>query len=135
MKIIIGAHGRLGRELINSAKMIFGTLEDVSNVSLLPGMSFEDFKRDAESILKSVEDDQILVLTDLFGGTPCNVFSALSRQYGCSVVSGVNLPMLIELYASVSSGRDDRTAGELAEYALSVLRESGVHTNRVLASS
>ena len=101
-------------------------------LSLLPTMSFEDFMKQADEILAKTEQPMI-VLTDLFGGTPCNVFTALSRKYHHDVVSGVNLSMLIDLYVTTLNMDDgDVNVEELAENCIVTLKESGVHTNKRL---
>lgn len=132
MKLIIATHGKLGQELVNSAGMVFGQLDNVSTVSLMPGMSFEDFKAEAEAALSAAEGEETLVLVDLFGGTPSNVFSALTRTYNCEVVTGANLPMLIEVYTRTSMADGSVSAKELAEAAVEVAKESAVHTNALL---
>lgn len=129
MNIVLATHGHLGEELVRSAGMIFGDM-NVPCVSLLPGMSFEEFTAKAEELLSSLEGDTI-VLVDLFGGTPSNVFSALSRKYGHDVITGVNLPVLIDLYTKVSAG-GELDKEQLVKETLETLRESGVHTNELL---
>lgn len=132
MKLVIGTHGKLGEELVNSAGMVFGALEGVQTVSLMPGMSFDDFKEQAEAALDACEGEDTLVLVDLFGGTPSNVFSALSRKYGCHVVTGASLPMLIEIYTKLSFGDGSADVESLVQDAINVSRESAVHTNELL---
>lgn len=132
LNIIIGTHGRFGEELVKSAELIAGKMETVKTVSLLPQMSFEDFMKQAEEVLTSTEKPYV-VLVDLFGGTPCNVFTALSRKYGYDVVAGVNLPMLVDLYVKTLSMDDaDINTDTLAEECIETLKESGVHTNKQL---
>ena len=101
MKIILGTHGKLG----NSAEMILGKLEGVECASLMPGMSFEDFIAEAEAKVAACADEDVIVLVDLFGGTPSNVFSALTRKYPIHVVTGANLPARF-LIASPSHAED-----------------------------
>ena len=132
LNIIIGTHGRFGEELVKSAELIAGKMETVKTVSLLPEMSFEDFMKQAEEVLTNTEKPYV-VLVDLFGGTPCNVFTALSRKYGYDVVAGVNLPMLVDLYVKTLSMDDaDINTDTLAEECIETLKESGVHTNKQL---
>lgn len=129
MKIVLGTHGRLGEELVKSAEMILGKLEGIEVVSLMPGMSFEDFTCLAEEKLAAAHGERVIVLVDLLGGTPSNVFSALTRKYQCDVITGVNLPALIGLYMSLDQGK---FTAELVDEALSLIRESAVHTNELL---
>lgn len=114
VSIIIMNHGRFGEELIASAELIIGKIEGIQAVSLMPGMSIEDFYGKAEQAVTASEGN-ILVLTDLFGGTPCNVAMMMKQKYKLTVLCGVNLPMLIE----AASLRD--TVSQVDELAESVL--------------
>lgn len=105
MQIIIMNHGRFGEEMIASAEMLFGKIENARAVSLMSGMSIEDFLIEAESILSSSGEDA-LVLTDLYGGTPCNVAMMLKQKYRIRIVCGVNMPMLIEAVSSSTTMSD-----------------------------
>lgn len=131
MKIILGTHGKLGEQLVNSAEMILGKLEGVECASLMPGMSFEDFIAEAEEKVKACGDEDVIVLVDLFGGTPSNVFSALTRKYPIHVVTGANLPALISLYSSRDAGE---SVEQLVDETVEAIRESAVHTNERLGN-
>ena len=123
MKLVIASHGNFANELLKSAEMIYGDMSDVPAVSLMPGMSFEEVTKKAGK--------DTLVLVDLFGGTPSNVFSALTRTFGHQVVTGLNLPMLIEVYSTMK-GDPTFTAEQGVKLALETLQVSGVHTNERL---
>lgn len=117
--IIIMNHGQFGKELISSAEMIVGKLEDIQAVSLMPGMTIEEYLEQAETAVNQA-GGKALVLTDLYGGTPCNVAMMLRQRYELKVVCGMNLPMLLELAGARESGGD---AAELAETILNTARE------------
>ena len=120
LNIIVGTHGHFGEELVKSAELITGKMEGVRTLSLLPEMSFEDFMKNAEEVLSTTEKPYV-VLVDLFGGTPCNVLTVLSK----------NLPMLIDLYVKTLSMEDSEIdTDKLAEECIDTLKESGVHTNK-----
>lgn len=96
LSIVILNHGKFGEELISSAKLIIGEIEDICSVSLLSGMSIEDFYALVKEVISSNLGETV-ILTDLFGGTPCNVAMMMQREFDVNVLCGVNLPMLIEL--------------------------------------
>ena len=130
LNIIVGTHGHFGEELVKSAELITGKMEGVRTLSLLPEMSFEDFMKNAEEVLSTTEKPYV-VLVDLFGGTPCNVLTVLSKKYNYDIVSGVNLPMLIDRYVKTLSMEDSEIdTDKLAEECIDTLKESGVHTNK-----
>lgn len=85
--------------------MIVGKMESVHVCSLLPELSFEDYLKSVDNKLSELEGYTI-ALVDLFGGTPCNTFTVLSKKYNYDVVTGLNLPMLIDLYLKLSSIED-----------------------------
>ncbi|MFL0266846.1 PTS sugar transporter subunit IIA [Candidatus Clostridium radicumherbarum] len=130
LNIVVGTHGRFGEELIKSAEMIVGKMENVKSVSLLPMMSFEEFMQQADSVLSDMEGP-VLALVDLYGGTPCNVLSALTRKYHHNVITGVNLPMLVELYVDTIN-KEELDMEEVVKNCIEILKSSGVHTNKML---
>lgn len=98
-KILLVTHGELAEALKNTLKMFSSDVDHIHTVSLTEG-GVESFK---ESLIKKMEEiyvegEEVLVLADLFGGTPFN--TALVECYGkyknIKVVAGVNLPILIE---------------------------------------
>ena len=111
--VIVATHGRFGEELVEAASMILGPLEGIRSISLLPGMDpagFGDLLRDE---LDNAGPDAV-VLTDLFGGTPSNVAAAVAAKRGHLVISGVNLPLLIEIESRRSQLANDSGAAEVA---------------------
>src|ERR1051326_1029871 len=93
--VILAAHGPLPKALLDSVGMIMGELPQVSSVSLMPGDSLEGLVERLRSAVNEVNTDQgVLILLDLFGGTPANAAALLSQQMpGVQAVSGVNLPI------------------------------------------
>lgn len=95
--ILILTHGKFGEELLRSVEMIVGTVENVSSVSLMPGMPPEQFQ---EQVLEKVnlldKDTEILCLVDLFGGSPSNIALRINYERPLRIVSGLSLPLLIE---------------------------------------
>lgn len=129
LNIVIGTHGRFGEELVKSAEMIVGKMENVKTVSLLPMMSFEEFMQQADSVFSDLEGP-VLALVDLYGGTPCNVLTALTKKYHHNVITGVNLPMLINLYLSIDD--EELNMDKVIKNCIDNLKSSGVHTNEMI---
>lgn len=94
--IIVMTHGLFGEELISSGELILGKLKDIYSISL----EAEKDPLELMNELRTVLDggfDQYVILTDLFGGTPCNIAASFALEENVTVLSGVNLPMLIEV--------------------------------------
>jgi mannose PTS system EIIA component len=94
---LIVTHGRLAIELLNAAEQIVGEIHNVAAVSL--GWH-DDVDTATSSIGKAIErvrtPDGVLILTDMFGGTPTNIASTYLDAGKIEIITGVNLPMLIK---------------------------------------
>jgi len=95
---LIVTHGRLAIELLNAAETITGEIDHIAAVSL--GWH-DDVGTAATMIQKGLErvntGDGVVILTDMFGGTPTNIASTFLNPGSVEIVTGVNLPMLIKL--------------------------------------
>jgi len=97
--VVIMTHGDLGRELIRAAELIKGELKDVIPVSVDATKGVEELKKEIVSAIKKADSGQgVLILTDLFGGTPSNISLSFLKQGKVEVVTGVNLPMLMKVH-------------------------------------
>jgi PTS system mannose-specific IIB component len=104
VNVIVAAHGELARSLVGSSEMILGKVPGVAAVTFLPGQGPEDLLSDYDRMSRA--DEATILLVDLFGGSPYNaaVLWALAHE-GSDVVTGVNLPMLIEVLTQARRGR------------------------------
>jgi mannose PTS system EIIA component len=112
---LVVTHGRLAIELVNAAEMIVGEIHHITAVSL--GWH-DDVAMATTMIEKALErvksPDGVLILTDMFGGTPTNIASTFLDAGKVEVVTGVNLPMLIKL-AQIVEGQNLSTAAALVK--------------------
>ena len=101
--IILATHGNFATGILQSASMIFGEQPNVAAVTLQPSEGPDDVRRKMEEAVASFEDpEQVLILVDLWGGTPFNQSNGLiaGHEDKWAIVAGLNLPMLIDAYAS-----------------------------------
>lgn len=101
--LILASHGDFANGILQSASMIFGEQANVKAVALYPSEGPDDFRIKVEKAIETFENkDKVLFLVDLWGGTPFNQVNALinGHEDDWAIVSGLNLPMLIEAYAS-----------------------------------
>lgn len=96
--IILASHGEFAKGILQSATMIVGEQENVEAVVLQPSEGPDDIRKKIEDAAASFNTEEILVLADLWGGTPFNQASGLYEQNKdqWAIVAGLNLPMLIE---------------------------------------
>ena len=99
-------HGQLATELVNSAEMIVGDLPQFTAVSIGWHDEVNDAREDIAQAVERVRGAEgVLLLTDMFGGTPSNLGMTFLETDRLEVITGVNLPMLIKL-ASLRSSQD-----------------------------
>jgi PTS system mannose-specific IIA component len=111
--VLITTHGNLGMELIRAAELIKGKLTGVGFVSVNQTAKAEEINKEISSAIKKLDQGQgVLVLTDLFGGTPSNLSLSYLKEGKLEVVTGVNLPMLLK----ISDARDSMNLKEFAAY-------------------
>ncbi|WP_314794396.1 mannose/fructose/sorbose PTS transporter subunit IIA [Eggerthia catenaformis] len=121
--IIIASHGKFAEGIFQSGSMIFGDQANVKACTLMPSEGPEAIKAKMEEAIASFDDqEEILFLIDLWGGTPFNQASALinGHEDKWAIVAGLNLPMLIECYASRLSMT---SAHDIAAHILKTARE------------
>lgn len=96
--VLIVTHLDLAEALLNAANLIMGQLEKVIPVSLDPSAAPDEAHQRIEAALAQLNtSDGVIILTDMFGGTPSNLSLAYLKSEKIEVISGVNLPMLIKL--------------------------------------
>ncbi|MDR1922391.1 MAG: PTS sugar transporter subunit IIA [Candidatus Adiutrix sp.] len=95
--IVIVAHGQLGQAIVKTAEFILGSLEGCGTVSIDGGRSPDTMRQAISVAIKSVDKGKgVLILTDMFGGTPSNLSLSFLAEGKVEVLTGVNLPMLIK---------------------------------------
>ena len=104
--VVVVTHGQLATELVNAAEMIVGDLPRFTAVSIGWHDDVNDAREDIAAAIDRVRGDSgVLLLTDMFGGTPSNLGMTFLEKDHVEVITGVNLPMLIKL-ASLRSSSD-----------------------------
>lgn len=121
--IILASHGQFAEGILQSGSMIFGEQENVKAVVLQPSEGPDDLRAKLEEAVASFDNqDEVLFLVDLWGGTPFNQSNTLFEEHKdkWAIVSGLNLPMLIEAYASRFSME---SAHEIAAHIIETAKE------------
>jgi PTS system mannose-specific IIA component len=96
--VVVVTHGQLATELVNAAEMIVGDLPQFAAVAIGWHDDVESARQEIERAIGRVQGtDGVLVLTDMFGGTPANLGVTFLEENRVEVITGVNLPMLIKL--------------------------------------
>lgn len=116
--LVVVTHGQLATELLNAAETIVGDLPHFAAVSIGWHEDVQDARNDIQAAITRVRErtQGVLIATDMFGGTPCNLAMTFLAKDEIEVVTGVNLPMLLK-----AAGLADAPA------LLEVARELGEH--------
>jgi PTS system mannose-specific IIA component len=96
--VLVTTHGNLGDEMIKAAELIKGPLPGVLHIPIDQSKGVEDLKKEIGNAIKKLDKGKgVLILTDLFGGTPSNISLSFLKEGKVEVVTGVNLPMMLKL--------------------------------------
>ena len=116
--VVVVTHSALADELVLATQQIVGTVEGIEPISIDPSEPTKEIKKRIKRALKKVDTGEgVLVLTDMFGGTPSNISLSFLEKGKVEVVTGVNLPMLLKL----ATLKDEMSLEELASF----IREYG----------
>lgn len=115
--ILVVTHRRLAEEFIATAELIVGEIDNCVGLSLDPDLPVDDLRQQITQAMDEVNDgDGVIVLTDMFGGTPSNLSLSFLNHEGIEVVTGVNLPMLLKLAQSRQDHKVDELARVIKDY-------------------
>jgi PTS system mannose-specific IIA component len=96
--VVVVSHGRLADEFVAAAEHVLGPQDQMRAVAIGPHDNMEERRADIIDAVRTVDRGQgVIVLTDMFGGTPSNLAISVINQVKIEVIAGVNLPMLIKL--------------------------------------
>jgi len=96
--MVLVTHGRLADEFVEALEHVVGEQEHVATVCIGPDDDMEQRRKDIlQSITKVDQGKGVILLTDMFGGTPSNLAISVIDKANVEVIAGINLPMLIKL--------------------------------------
>jgi Phosphotransferase system, mannose/fructose-specific component IIA len=130
--LVLISHGDFALESLKSAEMIMGHQENVKTISVVLGMDLSETVRKLSEAVNEVKGSMgVIIMTDIIGGTPSNAASILTASMdGTLVLSGFNMPMLLETLTLRTSG-----LSEIAEKVCSIGRQSIVNLTDTLKKS
>ena len=118
---LVVTHGQLGQELVSAAQAIVGEISYIAAVSIGWNDDVNESKKKIEQAVSEVDQGKgVIILTDMFGGTPSNLSLPLLKRNELEIVTGVNLPMVIKL--ANQSGTDS-----LSELVTKVKKQGQSH--------
>ena len=116
--LLIVTHSDLAGELLRAAEMIIGPASGTRSIAIYRENSVDDVSREITQAFSEVDQgDGVVIMTDMFGGTPTNLSLALMEKDGVEIIAGVNLPMVIKFFNSRQEGDVNKLANILRDYA------------------
>ena len=131
-KLLIATHGRFAEGISETLKFILGQTQNVDIICAYLEPDFDMDKVAKNQVDALSEQDELIIAADLFGGSVANKFSEYISTGKVYVITGTNLPLLIELIGSLE---DDRPIEEIIEEAIESAKEGIVNVNQVLGDA
>lgn len=117
--IVLVTHGRLADEFLSAMQHVVGPQDQIATACIGPNDDMNERREDILSKVKEVDTgDGVIVLTDMFGGTPSNLAISIMDRVNVEVIAGINLPMLVKL----NTLRKEKSLKEAVEGA----KEAGI---------
>lgn len=114
--IVIVTHGRLANEFRGAVEHIVGVQEALETVAIGPDDDMEKRRSDVMGAVRAADrGNGVIILTDMFGGTPCNLAISVMEAGSVEVIAGLNLPMLIKLVRIRGEAPLDKAIAEAAD--------------------
>jgi PTS system mannose-specific IIA component len=125
--VVVVSHGHLANEFVAAAEHVAGPQRQMRAVAIGPDDDMEARRRDILEAVRAVDDGSgVIILTDMFGGTPSNLSISIINEGMVEVIAGVNLPMLVKL--AVERSRQP------LEVCAALAQEAGRHYIRVASA-
>ena len=133
--ILVVAHYNLGIELVTATEMMSGKIDSISVVSIDPTRNAETLRKEISAAIKKLDrGDGVLIITDMFGGTPSNLSLSFLEEGKVEVLTGVNLPMLIRLAAYRNNKTLVELAADLKDFGQKAINLAGEIMNKKVGS-
>ena len=128
--LVLVTHGRLAVEFRSALEHVVGPQEQIETITIGPDDDVEQRRRDIiEAVKRADAGDGVVILTDMFGGTPSNLAISVMNRPKVEVLAGINLPMLVKL----AKVRDEKALPEAVGMAQEAGRKYITVASRVLA--
>jgi len=122
-RVLVLGHGTLPEDILRAANMIYGEVEGIIHINFPEGQDMESYRASIDEVIRMNCKEGILVIADLFKGSPFLVASSVMKDYwgdNVELITGLSLPMILQVCNDI----EDTSLDELKKNALSVSRES-----------
>jgi mannose/fructose-specific phosphotransferase system component IIA len=120
VNVVMASHGSLSREMLNSAQMILGKEFDRVYCLCMGDVGVAKFEEEANLVVEKIKGKDLIILADIQGGSPLMTCMSVFRDFRFIAVTGMNLPMLIEILMLES----ERDISKIADMAVQIASAS-----------
>ncbi len=132
--IIVASHGDFAREAVKTIENIIGEVEGIETISVEFGRNLQEIQQQFEKLVNKMvkKYKQVLIFTDMFGGTPSNISFGFIKPGKVEMITGFNLPMLIKA-AKLSMDDDERKLHEIVLFLANYGKDNVKIASKALA--
>lgn len=129
-KLLIVTHGSLAKELVDTTGLITGKMKGVDYLGLYESDNSAEFLKDIQEAIQKLDEDNegVIIMNDLFGGTPSNLSIFASEKENSWAIAGVNIPMILEF---ITLRNENYTLEELAEKCVNAGKKYTIDSTRM----
>ena len=128
-KLLVATHGRFASGIMETFKLIMGESDEISEISAYVEPGFDMQKEAEKKIHELNEEDELIIVADIMGGSIANTFSSYIQSEKIHIITGLNLPLLIGLAQDLDS---DISTDELIENAIQMGKEGIIDLNKMM---
>lgn len=125
INLLLVTHGNFGKELLKSSELIIGNIENAESISFEHGDSFEELLNKVEEAVARLSNDDLIVFTDMYGGSPFNAVTRTYKNRDFYHITGINFPLFID----IAVNRDTYSLEEISEKIIKNGKKSIVFVN------
>lgn len=126
INILLVTHGDFGKELLKSSEIIIGNIEDAETISFNLGESYDQLSKEVEETIdRLTKNDELIVFTDMYGGSPFNAVCKSMKNKDFYHITGINFPLFID----IAVNRSSYSMSEIAEKIIKNGKKSIVFVN------
>nr|WP_312575906.1 PTS mannose transporter subunit IIAB [Sedimentibacter sp.] len=126
INILLVTHGDFGKELLKSSEIIIGNIEDAECISFNSGENYEHLSNKVEETIERLtKDNELIVFTDMYGGSPFNAVCKSMKNKDFYHITGINFPLFID----IAVNRNSYSMSEIAEKIIKNGKKSIVFVN------
>lgn len=97
INLLVVTHGNFGREIVKSAEMVIGNIDNIESISFCKGESYNDLLTSVKDKINELSKEGLIVFTDMYGGSPFNAVENQAKKENFYHITGINFPLFLDI--------------------------------------